>query len=164
MVRVQSVQGEGFRGIRYSELLMGFGFGQNRLAGRTSCADRNRYYTGWQDKRSEWLKVKRLDFFWYNTNYRETRAGTEGQCRFTVCLASWPWPGGFDSWGSAGVDHRGPPWVVCPDPLDRELWKNVVYWLQLNTLLNIIHTIYYLGSFNYNTETINSGDVWPFSG
>lgn len=43
MVRVQSIQGEGFRGIQYSELLMGFGFGQNRLAGWMSCADRNRY-------------------------------------------------------------------------------------------------------------------------
>lgn len=53
MVRVQSVHGEGFRGIRYSELLMAFGFGQNRLAGWTSCTDKNKYYTGLQGKRSK---------------------------------------------------------------------------------------------------------------
>lgn len=136
MVRVQSVQGEGFRGIRYSELLMGFGFGRNRLAGWTS------YRVTGQMVRMTKSQNTRLLLIQHHLQRDESRDWRSVQSRFTVCLR---WPGEFDSSGSTGMDHCGPPWVVCPDPLDRELWKNVVYWLQLSTLLNIIHTIHTWG-------------------
>lgn len=65
MVRVQSVHGEGFRGIQYSELLMGFGFGQNRLAGWLDELHRQEQVldrvTGQKIRMTK--SEKRLDFF-----------------------------------------------------------------------------------------------------